>query len=50
MRCASCGFENEAGAQFCEECGTPLVRSMWQKKKTRCFPRLSRCWQANWKT
>src|SRR5262245_47199892 len=27
MRCASCGFENEAGAQFCEECGTPLVRT-----------------------
>src|SRR5215468_6104578 len=25
MRCASCGFENEEGAQFCEECGTPLV-------------------------
>jgi class 3 adenylate cyclase/predicted ATPase len=27
MRCASCGFENEVGAQFCEECGTPLVRT-----------------------
>jgi class 3 adenylate cyclase len=27
MRCASCGFANEAGAQFCEECGTPLVRT-----------------------
>src|SRR5262245_27190551 len=27
MHCASCGFENEAGAQFCEECGTPLVRT-----------------------
>jgi class 3 adenylate cyclase len=25
MRCASCGFENEAGAQFCEECGAKLV-------------------------
>src|SRR5262245_10028925 len=27
MRCASCGFENEEGAQFCEECGTPLGRA-----------------------
>src|SRR4051812_35844874 len=27
MRCASCGVENEEGAQFCEECGTPLVRT-----------------------
>src|SRR2546422_5061769 len=26
MRCLSCSCENEAGAQFCEECGTPLVR------------------------
>src|SRR5262245_36983346 len=25
MRCPSCGFENEAGAQFCEECGAKLV-------------------------
>jgi len=27
MRCASCSFENEAGAQFCEECGAKLVRA-----------------------
>ncbi len=27
MRCLSCGSENEEGAQFCEECGTPLVRA-----------------------
>ncbi|HEY0586690.1 MAG TPA: adenylate/guanylate cyclase domain-containing protein, partial [Pseudoduganella sp.] len=26
MRCASCGFENPAGAKFCEECGAGLVR------------------------
>src|SRR5215813_9019998 len=26
MRCASCGFENVAGAKFCEECGAPCVR------------------------
>ncbi|RCJ04754.1 adenylate/guanylate cyclase domain-containing protein, partial [Cupriavidus necator] len=26
MRCASCGFENPAGAKFCEECGAKLVR------------------------
>ena len=26
MRCASCGFENAAGAKFCEECGARLVR------------------------
>ena len=25
MRCVSCGFENEQGAQFCEECGHKLV-------------------------
>ena len=24
--------------------------SMWPKKKTRCFPRLSRFWQTNWRT
>jgi class 3 adenylate cyclase/predicted ATPase len=27
MRCASCNCENEAGAQFCEECGTALARA-----------------------
>src|SRR5690349_9952340 len=27
MRCPSCSCENEAGAQFCEECGTPLARA-----------------------
>ena len=27
MRCLSCNCENEEGAQFCEECGTPLVRA-----------------------
>ncbi|TDF62673.1 adenylate/guanylate cyclase domain-containing protein [Cupriavidus sp. L7L] len=27
MRCASCGFENPAGAKFCEECGAKLVRA-----------------------
>jgi class 3 adenylate cyclase/predicted ATPase len=26
MHCARCGLENEAGAKFCEECGTTLVR------------------------
>ncbi|WP_137890639.1 adenylate/guanylate cyclase domain-containing protein [Ramlibacter sp. 2FC] len=26
MRCTSCGFENPAGAKFCEECGARLVR------------------------
>lgn len=26
MRCAVCGFENPAGAKFCEECGARLVR------------------------
>ena len=26
MRCASCGFENPGGMNFCEECGTKLVR------------------------
>jgi len=26
MRCASCGFENPAGAKFCEECGAKQVR------------------------
>jgi class 3 adenylate cyclase/predicted ATPase len=25
MQCTSCGFENEQGAQFCEECGSKLV-------------------------
>ncbi|HET7684958.1 MAG TPA: adenylate/guanylate cyclase domain-containing protein, partial [Candidatus Limnocylindria bacterium] len=25
MSCASCGFENPAGARFCEECGTTLA-------------------------
>ncbi|MDP3796182.1 MAG: adenylate/guanylate cyclase domain-containing protein [Polaromonas sp.] len=27
MRCASCGFENPAGAKFCEECGARLARA-----------------------
>src|SRR5262245_55071006 len=27
MHCARCRFENEDGAQFCEECGTPLGRA-----------------------
>src|SRR5215510_666351 len=27
MRCRSCSWENEEEAQFCEECGTPLVRT-----------------------
>ncbi|WP_137894495.1 adenylate/guanylate cyclase domain-containing protein [Ramlibacter sp. 2FC] len=26
MRCISCGFENPAGAKFCEECGARLAR------------------------
>jgi len=26
MRCPSCGFENPAGAKFCEECGARQVR------------------------
>ncbi|WP_087733031.1 ATP-binding protein [Paraburkholderia piptadeniae] len=26
MRCADCGFENTAGANFCEQCGTRLAR------------------------
>src|SRR4030095_12463230 len=26
MLCPSCGFENVAGAKFCEECGAPCVR------------------------
>jgi class 3 adenylate cyclase/predicted ATPase len=26
MHCPSCGFENVAGARFCEECGAPCVR------------------------
>ncbi|HKT94937.1 MAG TPA: adenylate/guanylate cyclase domain-containing protein [Paraburkholderia sp.] len=26
MRCADCGFENAAGARFCEQCGTRLAR------------------------
>ncbi|TDF67152.1 adenylate/guanylate cyclase domain-containing protein [Cupriavidus sp. L7L] len=26
MRCASCGFENPAGAKFCEECGARQTR------------------------
>src|SRR5258708_10612421 len=26
MRCTRCGFENLAGANFCEECGAQLVR------------------------
>ncbi|RCJ03246.1 adenylate/guanylate cyclase domain-containing protein, partial [Cupriavidus necator] len=26
MRCARCGFENPAGAKFCEECGAKQVR------------------------
>uniref|UniRef100_UPI003F492FF7 adenylate/guanylate cyclase domain-containing protein n=1 Tax=Cupriavidus yeoncheonensis TaxID=1462994 RepID=UPI003F492FF7 len=26
MRCAKCGFENPAGAKFCEECGARQVR------------------------
>ena len=25
MRCSRCNFENEPGAQFCEECGSKLV-------------------------
>src|SRR5712692_6869968 len=27
MRCASCGFENPQGTQFCEECGAKLIRA-----------------------
>ncbi|MBI3800343.1 MAG: AAA family ATPase [Deltaproteobacteria bacterium] len=27
MRCLGCSCENEEGAQFCEECGTALVRA-----------------------
>lgn len=27
MTCAACGFENEAGLKFCNECGTPLARA-----------------------
>jgi predicted amidophosphoribosyltransferase len=27
MQCASCGFENQLESQFCEECGTKLVRA-----------------------
>ncbi|WP_427307284.1 AAA family ATPase [Cupriavidus sp. H39] len=27
MRCARCGFENPAGAKFCEECGARQVRA-----------------------
>src|SRR5262245_64738580 len=27
MRCQSCSCENEEEAQFCEECGIPLVRA-----------------------
>ena len=27
MRCISCGFENPAGAKFCEECGARLPRA-----------------------
>jgi len=27
MQCASCGFENLPESQFCEECGTKLVRA-----------------------
>ena len=27
MTCESCGFENEAGQKFCNECGTPLSRA-----------------------
>lgn len=24
MKCANCGFENEEGSLYCEECGSPL--------------------------
>jgi len=27
MRCLSCSFDNQEGAQFCEECGANLVRA-----------------------
>ena len=27
MHCGSCGFENQPESQFCEECGTKLVRA-----------------------
>jgi hypothetical protein len=27
MRCANCGFENPAGASFCEACGVMLART-----------------------
>jgi class 3 adenylate cyclase/tetratricopeptide (TPR) repeat protein len=27
MKCSRCQHENEAGAKFCEECATPLVRA-----------------------
>ncbi len=27
MHCVSCGFENQPESQFCEECGTKLVRA-----------------------
>src|SRR5712692_8507955 len=27
MRCASCEFENPQGTQFCEECGSKLIRA-----------------------
>jgi class 3 adenylate cyclase len=27
VRCASCGFQNEAGNRFCEECGSSLAAS-----------------------
>src|SRR5262245_41707473 len=26
MQCASCGFDNQEGLKFCNECGTPLKR------------------------
>jgi hypothetical protein len=27
MKCSKCGYENRAGAKFCEECAAPLART-----------------------
>lgn len=32
MKCSNCGFINERGAQFCENCGLPLKKSKKKQK------------------
>ncbi|GEM_PF-5121271 len=39
MECSSCGFRNRSGVNFCEECGTKLIKSAkfeYEGKCARC--------------